>query len=111
MENLINLYTELENPNSDFNNIQNIQKPTTQKKSIQQKGPIVPKKKENKLNKINNKDKYDPLSILNPKKNSTNDNDDNNIIVGKEDIKAKIEISLIEKIIDNLNDKKHNIIQ
>jgi hypothetical protein len=70
----------------------------------------VNKKKDNKINIIKNTDKYDKydaLSILNPKKKLADDNDDNNIVVGKEDIKSKCDMDFIEKIIENLNDKNH----
>ena len=124
MEGLLNLYADLDNPSSNFNKKQSPKKQSSkiQKKVSQPKKPSnAPKKptnapknkvyknekKSNDINYNNNIDKYDPLSILAPKKYNKEDNDDNNIIVGKQNIKSKINIDNIEKIIDNLNDKKY----
>ncbi len=117
MEGLLKLYADLENPSSNFNKKESPKKQNSkmQKKVSQpKKPPSVPKKiiykkekKSNELNYINNIDKYDPLSILAPKKYNKEENDDKNIIVGKQNIKSKIDINNIEKIIDNLNDKKY----
>ena len=116
MEDLLNLYSNLDNPDNTNKGTKNIQKPklNVQKKVIQKKSQNIQKKKENinnkkspikKINEIHT-EKYDPFSILAPKK-KTDDNDDVNIVPGKEDIKSKIEIKKIENIIENLNDKKY----
>lgn len=116
MEGLINFYAELENPDFGTKEIKKAQKPKTnsQKKLIQNKPLNVQKKKGNitnkkspikKINEVHT-DLYDPISILMPTK-IANDNDDVNIIPGKEDIKSKIDIKNIENIINNLNDKKY----
>ena len=113
MDDLLNLYASLDNPDPSKNLNKNVQKqkPKAQKKLIQKKPLVTQKKKEVKPdskpnnNKINN-NKYDPLSIFTPKKQS-DDNDDTNIIPGTEDIKSKIDIKNIESIIDNLNDKNY----
>ena len=160
MRGLINLYSDLENPNFSNKGTTKIQgkKESEQKKVVQKKPQNIQKKKESeqknivqkkpqslqkkkesqvvqkkpqniqkKKENINNKKspvkkndinseiydpisffgKYDdPLSILAPKK-KPEDNDDINIIPGKQDIKSKIDINFIENIIDNLNDKKY----
>ena len=113
MDDILNLYANLDNPDFSPNLNQNSQKqkPKDQKKVIQKK-PLIPQKKKEiqpikkmQSNKVDNY-KYDPLSILTPKK-QFDDNDDNNIIPGTEDIKSKINIKNLENIIENLNDKKY----
>ena len=115
MDELLNLYANLENPEPSKNKVQKPQKTSHKqpKKEIQKKTQIKQTKKEIKnekipqINKINANKKYDPLSILVPKKKNDDDNDDNNIIPGKEDIKSRVDINKIENIIDNMNDKKY----
>ena len=113
MDDILNLYANLDNPDFPPNLNQNSQKqkPKGQKKVIQKK-PLIPQKKKEiqpikkmQSNKVDNY-KYDPLSILTPKK-QFDDNDDNNIIPGTDDIKSKINIKNLENIIENLNDKKY----
>lgn len=118
MEGLINFYAELENPDfgSPTKKVQKA-KPKEQKKVFQQKvSTNNQKKKDNtiknkkspkkKMNEIDY-DMYDPLSILSHPKKFNDDNDDKNIIPGKEDIKSKIDINYIETIIESLNDQKY----
>ena len=49
----------------------------------------------------------DPLSMFSSPKYSYEDNDDQNIIVGTEDIKSKIDIPKIESIVKSLKDETH----
>ena len=49
----------------------------------------------------------DPLSLFTSSKNKDEDNDDQNIIPGKQDIKSQIDIEIIESIIISLNDSNH----
>jgi len=108
MEGLINLYSNLEDPN--FSNKpapkkkQN-SKISTQNKSQNQKKPA--QKVTNRKSPPKQMDNFNPLSIFDQKKSSNDDNEETNIIVGKEDIKSKIDINKIENIIENLDDKKH----
>ena len=113
MDDLLNLYANLDNPNPPENRIKKLHKsnPKVTKKTFPQKTPTTQKKKEIKnekkpqINKIST-NKYDPLSILGPKKKA-DDNDDDNVIPGEEDLKSKIDIRKIENIIENLNDKNY----
>ena len=49
----------------------------------------------------------DPLSMFSSPKYTYEDNDDQNIIVGTEDIKSKIDIPKIESIVKSLKDETH----
>ena len=117
MEDLLNLYANLDNldPPKNVTKKTNKSKPKGNIKGFPQfpqKAPITQKKKEIKnvkkspqKNKISI-DAYNPLSIFTPKMKS-DDNDDDNIIPGDEDIKSKIDIKYLENVIENLNDKKY----
>ena len=115
MQGLLGMYQDLENP--DFGNLpkKNVNKPKVQSKVYNQKPAVTQKKKgiiNNKKSppKKNNeidKDIFSPLSILGQKNKLYDNNDDDNIIPGEEDIKSKIDINNIENIIENLNDKKY----
>jgi hypothetical protein len=105
MDNLLNLYSNLDNPN--FSN-----KPAAAKKNQKQKILSQNKKKpvQNEVNRkspMKNSCNFDPLSIFAQKKTAYDDNEEDNIIIGKQDIKSKIDINKIENIIENLDDKKH----
>ena len=48
-----------------------------------------------------------PLSIFSPPKNEDNEEEEKNIIPGKQDIKSKIDIQKIETVVKSLNDDKY----
>ena len=108
MDDLLNLYAELDNPN--FSN-----QPASSKKNQKPKFLSQNKNKKKPVQNISNRkspvkknNNFDPLSIFDQKKSSNDDNEEKNIIIGKQDIKSKIDINKIENIIENLDYKKHN---
>lgn len=97
MDDLLNLYANLDDPNFSNKPVKKIQKPKflsqNKKKPVQK----VPNRK--------SPTKNEPLSIFDQKKLSKDDIEEDKIIIGKEDVKSKIDIKKIENIIENLDDK------
>ena len=107
MEDLLNEYANLDNPS--YSN-----QPAPAKKSQKPKFLSQNKNKKKPVQNVVNRKSpmkknlnFDPLSIFDQKKSSNDDNEEDNIIIGKQDIKSKIDINKIENIIENLDDKKH----
>ena len=108
-KNVISNKTNINNNNKNIKHISPTKKNTNNNKKLNSNNYI-----KNEIYEDNNF--YDPmyepiynnpLSIFSPPKNEDNEEEEKNIIPGKQDIKSKIDIQKIETVVKSLNDDKY----